>query len=169
MPRDTAPAGSVGCYARNVFSRRSSLPGGPISRAAVNVSAPRAFFAFSTMGRLIPFLVFIALAIFFASFFSRIGRPHDPRTYRPRQRWNGPFGSDGAPAGTVHVVKRSELAGVRDAYSSAPIDPAKPLLRCGKCLSLYHSESVAALDRENHGRCATCGGTDLAAVHVIDG
>ena len=136
---------------------------------AVNVSGPHAFLISSTMGRILPFLVFLALAFFFASFFSRMGRPRDPRTYRPRQRWNGPFGGDATPAGTVHVVKRSEVAGVRDAYSSAPIDPAKPLLRCGKCLSLYHSESVAALDRENGGRCATCGGTDLAAVHVVDG
>lgn len=122
----------------------------------------------ATMSRLVPLLVVIGLVFFFWGFFLRIGRPRGARTYRPRARWGAPAGGD-APPGTVHVVKASDLAGVRDAYSSAPIDPAKPLLRCGRCLSLYHSESVAALDRENRGRCATCGGTDLAAVHVVDG
>jgi hypothetical protein len=75
----------------------------------------------------------------------------------------------GAPQpGTVHLVRRAELEGLRDAYSSAPIDLAQPLLRCGRCLATYHAASVAELDRSNGGLCVVCGNHDLAAVYVAD-
>lgn len=122
------------------------------------------------MPRLIAFFLLFGLAFWVAILATGTGtsRPRDPRTYRPRGRWGGDRdGASSASRGTMHVVKRSELDGLRDAYSSAPIDAAKPLLRCGGCQALYHVESVAALDRENHGRCTVCGGSDLAAVHVV--
>jgi hypothetical protein len=121
------------------------------------------------MARLLPFLIFIALAIGFAMLFSNLGR--GPRgTHRPRPRWR--FGTGHAPPparpGTVHIVPRAQLEGLRDAYSSEPLDPGRPLARCGGCQALYHAESVQALRRENHGRCAVCGGTDLGPVRIAD-
>ena len=92
-------------------------------------------------------------------------------TYRPRTRWRDWFfgpGDRSAQIGLVHVVKRDELAGVRDAYSSATIDPDRPLYRCTACQGFYHDTSVTALARENHHRCAVCGGTDIGPVHVVD-
>jgi hypothetical protein len=121
------------------------------------------------MARLFPILLFIAMAIGFIIVFSRLGR--GPRgTYRPRARWR--FGQGEAPPagrpGTVHIVPRTQLADLRDAYSSAPIDADRPLARCGACLAFYHAESVQALRKDNHARCAVCGSTDLGPVRVAD-
>ncbi|MFN0300096.1 MAG: hypothetical protein ACKVQU_07045 [Burkholderiales bacterium] len=92
-------------------------------------------------------------------------------TYRPRARWRDWFfgpGDRSAQRGLAHVVKRAELAGVRDAYSSASIDPDRPLYRCAACQSFYHDASVSALARANHHRCAVCGGTDIGPVRIVD-
>jgi hypothetical protein len=120
------------------------------------------------MPRLIAILVLFGLAFWIALLAGAAGGPRsrDPRTYRPKPRWGMPGGGDGG-RGMAHVMHRRDLEGLRDAYSSAPIDPAQPLLRCGGCQAMYHADSVAALDRQNHGRCSVCGGTDLAAVHVV--
>jgi hypothetical protein len=120
------------------------------------------------MARLLPFLIFIGLCFWLIFRWSAL--PRSDRTYRPRPRWPDWFGADekAAAPGTVHIVRRGELAGLRDAYSSAPIDPRLPLFRCGKCLSMYHGESVAVLKRENGGGCMVCGGTDLGQVRLAD-
>lgn len=120
------------------------------------------------MARLLPFLIFIGLCFWLIFRWSAL--PRSDRTYRPRPRWPDWFGAgeQGDAAGTVHIVRRSELAGLRDAYSSAPIDAAQPLFRCAKCLSLYHGESVIVLKRENGGCCTVCGGTDLGPVRIAD-
>ncbi len=68
----------------------------------------------------------------------------------------------------MHIVRRSELAGLRDAYSSAPIDAGQPLVRCGNCLSVYHADSFAVLQRENGGSCVICHSTDLGPVRLAD-
>ncbi len=120
------------------------------------------------MPRLLPFLIFVGLCFWLVFRVSLI--PRDSRTYRPRPRWSDWFGAQDASAepGTVHIVHRGELTGLRDAYSSALIDPAKPLFRCAKCLSMYHGDSVEVLKRENGGRCMVCGGTDLGPVRLAD-
>ncbi len=120
------------------------------------------------MARLLPLFIFIGLCFWLLALMS--GLPRDNRTYRPRPRWPDWFGIDPKPAdsGTVHIVRRAELAGLRDAYSSAPIDPSQPLVRCGKCLSVYHAESVAVLKRENGGSCMICRSTDLGPVRLAD-
>ena len=92
-------------------------------------------------------------------------------TVRPRTRWRDWFfGHVDRPAqfGLAHIVKRAELAGVRDAFSSASIDPDRPLYRCATCQSFYHDVSVSALARENHHRCAVCGGADIGPVKIVD-
>lgn len=92
-------------------------------------------------------------------------------TYRPRQSWEDLFGlrrTKQGEAGLAHVARRGELAGLRDAYSSAPIDPDKPLYRCAGCQSFYHHESVEVLGRQNHLRCTVCNGTDIGPVNVVD-
>jgi len=124
------------------------------------------------MARLIPLL--LALAVFLVWVIARqqMDRPRSDRTYRPRSNHRGQGGaapsawSDAVDHGTDWVVARSELAGVRDAYSSAELDVSKPLYRCGGCQACYHRSSLDALRAQNFGRCTLCGSQDLRAVQV---
>lgn len=120
------------------------------------------------MTRLLPLLLFIGFCFWLISRWS--AAPRGGATYRPRPRWPGWSGADHktAASGTVHIARRRDLAGLRDAYSSAAIDPAQPLFRCSKCLSMYHGKSVAVLQRENGSRCMVCGDTDLGPVRLAD-
>jgi len=123
------------------------------------------------MGRLLAVIaIFVAFALIVAALASG-QRSHGERTFRPRMRWRDLFGGGSGNArdqGLAHVVRRRELAGVRDAYSSAGIDPERPLYRCGGCQGFYAEESVTELARRNRHRCAVCGGTDIGPVQVID-
>ena len=65
------------------------------------------------------------------------------------------------------MTPRADLTGVRDAYSSAAIDPDQRLYRCGGCQSYYHQSSLQALRADNMGRCALCGSPDLRSVQVL--
>lgn len=124
------------------------------------------------MARLIPLL--LALAVFLIWLIARqqADRPRSDRTYRPRAnaRGRGDAASSawagGADPGTDWVVARSQLAGVRDAYSSAELDASKPLYRCAGCQAYYHRSSLDALRAQNFGRCTLCGSQDLRAVQV---
>jgi hypothetical protein len=124
------------------------------------------------MARLIPLL--LALAVFLIWLIARhqATRPRSDRTYRPRANSGTRDGrassawADGADYGCDWVVARSELGGVRDAYSSAELDASKPLFRCGGCQAYYHRTSLDALRAQNFGRCTLCGSNDLRAVQV---
>ena len=120
------------------------------------------------MARLLPLLIFLALAIFLA--LQRPGSPsgpRDPRAYRPRRRFRDWLGGEARRNGSA-ILRRAELEGIRDAYSGEPIDPARPLVRCAACRVLYHAESARVLARDNHGRCAACGGSSYQAVTLRD-
>jgi hypothetical protein len=115
------------------------------------------------LARLVPLLILLALIAVLAVAW-RGARPRSDRVYRPRA---SPFGRRSAAAGDADwVASRAELAGVRDAYSSETIDPDRVLYRCGGCLAWYHDASVAALKRDNAGRCAACGSADVRPAHV---
>jgi hypothetical protein len=124
------------------------------------------------MARLIPLL--LALVVFLVWLIARqqAGRPRSDRSFRPRAHPRGRGGAaptdwaDGADCGGDWVVARSELGGVRDAYSSAELDASKPLYRCAGCQAYYHRSSLDALRAQNFGRCTLCGGQDLRAVQV---
>lgn len=117
------------------------------------------------MARLFPLLILLALAIAAVVAFRRV-RPRSDRVYRPRA---SPFGRRRAEAGgdANWVASRPDVEGLRDAYSSATIDPDRALYRCGGCQAWYHDESVEALRRENAGRCALCGSADLREVRIV--
>ena len=124
------------------------------------------------MARLLPLL--LALAVFLVWLITRqqADRPRSDRTYRPRANHRGGGGAassawaGGTDHGTDLVVERSELSGLRDAYSSAELDASKPLYRCGGCQAYYHRSSLDALRAQNFGRCTLCSSHDLRAVQV---
>jgi hypothetical protein len=76
------------------------------------------------MVRLFAFAVFFGFAIWVVAAFVSFGGARPQQTYRPWPRWWFDDEPGGEP-GTMHLVKRSELQALRDAYSSAPIDPAR--------------------------------------------
>lgn len=117
------------------------------------------------MARLFPLLVLFALVVV-ALFAHRRMRPRSDRVYRPRA---SPFGRRPPDAGgdANWVASRADVEGVRDAYSSATLDPDRTLFRCGGCQAWYHGESVEALQRENAARCALCGSADLREVRIV--
>lgn len=120
--------------------------------------------------RLIPLalLAFVA-AVLVGSLLARANDTRRPNAYRPKQRWGaGGAGEPGAAPGTAHLATRATLAGLRDALTSAPIDPSQSLARCGGCQAVYHQSSLAALAHENGGQCVACGGRDLATLTVLD-
>jgi hypothetical protein len=119
------------------------------------------------MARLLPLLVFLIVGLLLVvSRQANTVRSRDGRTFRPRSRARSRAGE--AAAG-VTLLRRRDLAGLRDAYSGEALDPARPLVRCNGCQSLYHADSARVLARENGGRCAGCGGSSFSAVKVIPG
>lgn len=123
------------------------------------------------MPRVIAFLVLAFLTVLAVGLLSRTRSRHRD-TFRPKRRtWTEPFSGPPASAPdssgqTVQVVEARELEGVRDALSSAAIDPLGPIYRCGGCLAFYQGASFDALLQSNRGCCASCGSTDLTAVSV---
>ncbi len=119
--------------------------------------------------------VLLLLAVVAAALVQAAQRGAEPSrkgTFRPRAR-TGAAGRAGQGAAdvdvdSVQVLSRRELAGLRDAYSSAPIDPSQALRCCCGCQALYHASSVLALAAENAGRCTVCSGTAFAPVRLAD-
>lgn len=120
------------------------------------------------VARVLPLLLFLVGLLIVVIARQQAMRPRSDRVYRPRaRRWGRPGGAAAPGADVNWVVTRRELEGVRDAYSSAAIDPDAPLWRCGGCQACYHRGSVDALESGNGGRCALCGSADLRAVQVV--
>jgi hypothetical protein len=86
-------------------------------------------------------------------------------TYQPGQRRAGQAATQ---AGTPFIMARAQLKGLRDALTSATLDPAQPLSRCGQCSSIYHQSSIDALHASHKSACIACGSTDLAPVLLQD-
>jgi len=118
------------------------------------------------MARLLPLLiVMIVGVVLMVARQAGSVQPRDGRTFRPRARSRRPH--DSADARVV-VLRRSQLTGLRDAYSGQPLDGSRPLVQCADCQSLFHAPSADVLKRENGGRCVSCGGRAFAAVTVIE-
>jgi hypothetical protein len=124
------------------------------------------------MARLIPLLLVLAVFLVWLIARQQVDRPRSDRIYRPRANPRGGGGAassawtGGADHGTDWVVARSEIVGIRDAYSSAELDVRQLLYRCGGCQAYYHRSSLDALRAQNFGRCTLCGSHDLRAVQV---
>ena len=118
------------------------------------------------MARLLPLLVFLLVGIvLLMARRADSSRPRDGRAFRPRAWTHRRTRPDD---GGLAAVRRDELVGLRDAYSGEPLDPARPLVRCTGCRAIYHADSAGVLARDNGGRCAACGGTNFAAVTLVE-
>jgi hypothetical protein len=124
------------------------------------------------VARLIPLLMLLVaiVIVLIARQQAQAPRPRSDRSYRPRARPGGrggvPGWTDADDSASDGVVARSELDGVRDAYSSAALDPSQPLYRCAGCQAFYHRASLDAIRQRNRGRCVLCASSDVRAVRV---
>ena len=118
------------------------------------------------MARLLPLLLALAALLLFVIVRQKAARPRTDRTYRPRPAARPAAGASGEDD-TQWVARRADIEGLRDAYSSAALDPNEALVRCGGCQAYYHASSLDALKRQNRGGCALCGSHDLRPVHVL--
>ncbi len=117
------------------------------------------------MPRVLAMLVFAALALLaFGIMNQQKNRSRD--TFRPKRRVWPEKSARSDDNVTIHVVDAHELDGVRDAFSSAPLNAQQNLFRCGGCLAFYEHASVDALADSNRGCCIACGSKDIAPVTV---
>jgi DNA-directed RNA polymerase subunit RPC12/RpoP len=126
------------------------------------------------MARVLPLLLLFGVFFVLIALLRRFGGPpraggpgrstdfsHRPR---PAQAGRAAAGDDSAPL----VMRRVELAGLRDAYSSAPVDPTQALHACARCQAIVHGASLQALREGNHGRCPVCGHRGFRPVRLAD-
>ena len=120
----------------------------------------------ANVARLLPILIFAGFAIFMMIMGQRRDAPsRNGRTWRPRARARTRRSEDAKYDGPI-TVSPADIAGLRDAYSGATLDAARPMVQCANCRAFYHSDSVTILVRENVGRCASCGSTVFRAVAI---
>jgi hypothetical protein len=118
------------------------------------------------MPQLVVLILLVAAAAVATRVIAGAMRSRSDQTFRPRGRgWKMP--ESGQP-GTTVLMSREQLAGLRDPFSAAPIDPRARLMRCCGCQSVYHEPSLTVLQRENRGRCVSCDGRAFEPVLVTD-
>jgi hypothetical protein len=64
-------------------------------------------------------------------------------------------------------VDETDLTDVRDAITGQPLRPAMGLHRCMRCHVFYETASVECIQRENGGRCISCGSAAVSPVNGV--
>ena len=123
----------------------------------------------TNVARLLPFLIFAAIGLLLLIANQDRSRPvRDWRAWRPKSRARaGQRNRAHQHDDTALMLRPGDIAGLRDAYSGAPLDASTPLVQCANCQAFYHVASTTILRRDNAGRCASCGGRDFRAVVVV--
>ncbi len=63
-----------------------------------------------------------------------------------------------------NILTSSDLDGLHDAFTGAPLKKASGLYQCQSCKVYYHAESFQLLRKENASRCVACHSTDITAI-----
>ncbi len=99
-------------------------------------------------------------------------RPHHKDTFRPndnnQDRSNSNARSGSNEREVMSLVSRRQAAQMRDALTGAPINLDGKVWQCQNCQSLYHDDSVQALQRDNDGKCTQCQSTQRQQVVFIE-
>jgi hypothetical protein len=66
---------------------------------------------------------------------------------------------------TLWSPHETDLTDVRDAITGQPLRPALGLHRCMRCHVFYETASVECIQRENGGRCISCGSASVSPVN----
>jgi NAD-dependent SIR2 family protein deacetylase len=99
-------------------------------------------------------------------------RPHHKDTFRPndnnQDRANHQTRANGKERETMSLVSKRQAAQMRDALTGSPINLEAKIWQCQNCQSLYHDDSVQALQRDNDGKCTQCQSTQRQQVVFIE-
>jgi hypothetical protein len=123
----------------------------------------------TNVARLLPFVILAAIGLFLWIVNQGRGQAaRDWRAWRPKSRARAwPHGTARERDDAASILRPGDLAGLRDAYSGAPLDASTPLVQCANCQAFYHVASTTILGRDNAGRCASCGGRHFRSVVIV--
>jgi len=123
----------------------------------------------TNVARLLPFIILAGIGLFLLIVNQGRGKPaRDWRAWRPKSRTrDGRRRNAQEQDGASLILRPGDVAGLRDAYSGAPLDASTPLVQCANCRAFYHVASASILERDNAGRCASCGGTGYRPVVIV--
>jgi hypothetical protein len=66
--------------------------------------------------------------------------------------------------GTGNVPTESDLEGLHDAFTGAPLDKSLGLHQCQSCKVYYHTDSLLVLREANNSQCVACPSKNILAV-----
>ncbi len=123
------------------------------------------------MQRILGIILFVIGAVVLANWLKRQGRrPHHKDTFRPDDSRSraGQNPEDRSQRNVMSLVSKRKAAQMRDALTGAAINIDATVWQCQNCQSLYHDDSVKALERDNAGQCTQCKTTRRQQVVFID-
>lgn len=97
-------------------------------------------------------------------------RKPNPDTFRPKDRAsNSPnirFGktSSETSSSSSGTPIETELKGLHDAFTGAPLDKSLGLHQCQACKVYYHTESLRVLKEANSAQCVACQSTNIISI-----
>lgn len=95
-------------------------------------------------------------------------RPKNPETFRPTRRPSGQstikFGTPPPSGSSTEPLTESDLDGLHDAFTGAPLDSKLGLHQCQSCKVYYHSESLQVLREANSSQCVSCQSTNILVI-----
>ena len=92
----------------------------------------------------------------------------NPETYRPQRRSASrstiKFGESQSFSSSQKQPDKSDLDGLHDAFTGAPLDSKLGLHQCQSCKVYYHTESLGVLREMNSSQCVSCQSTNILVI-----
>lgn len=92
-------------------------------------------------------------------------------TFRPSSQSRGNTNisfKTSTPSRTGSVPAETDLEGLHDAFTGAPLNKSLGLHQCQSCKVYYHTESLQVLREANNSQCVSCQSTNILAVIGTD-
>lgn len=99
-------------------------------------------------------------------------KKQNTQTFRPsssnRTNSNISFKTTTTNDSSTNVPNVTDLEGLHDAFTGAPLDKSLGLNQCQSCKVYYHTESLQVLREANNSQCVACQSTNIIAVVAGD-
>ncbi|WP_391486678.1 hypothetical protein ACD631_16255 [Alteromonas macleodii] len=93
---------------------------------------------------------------------SQTFRPSSPKSASPKIN----FGASPTVLHKAHSLSVSDLKGLHDAFTGAPLSKSLGLHQCQSCKVYYHSESLRVLREANGSKCVSCQSTKITPINT---